>query len=410
VNNAALDTTPKVQRTSQRDASGSSENGYVGDSSAAKQPGGKRSTRNTGSGKKPALSEANDDQPSALFGKNPETKHSYKGKCRLCDERPYNDTSEIEGTVSASISVFGRSRLLFVGFPDSVASKLGNEIAKYGENARISKERPWGGCYEFSLKGDPWGAFKNGALNSVASQFMEGKTGLIVGDAGAEREEIFLRHMFRVMYLNGYSLTQVQQSIRSPGSFYYERSPNPPRGTMECITIGFHNPNRLRVTFAPEGFIDALESFLESMGLFEGERRKTQKAREKQEKQPLGGQASKSRRSKKEKPYAVEYKLSNLSWQMHHPWFSFARENRGNITHGKQMRVDLIKFLSKHGWKDMATIERAFRANDEGDEHVGTVWYYYKEENVPGESSEKKMGLAASMLQKVVGGSSKADA
>ena len=265
------------------------------------------------------------------------------------------NTPKEESPEFGSITLADRRRMLFCGFSDELASQLGNEIAKYGGRG-VERERKWGLGYEFKLIGDPWGQFKDAVLGDLT----ERQIGRVVGDLGAAREEKFLRHMFSVMHLNGYSLLLTSQMFESIGTFFFEKSPEPPNQPIETMTISFHSPNRLRLTCAPEKFIQAVERLLRENPRFKGARQKTQKPKEGD-------------------PPAVEYKIHDLSWNTWHVWFRWAPEKRVKVTKGRVFKLHLIRMLKGQGWKGLVTLDRGMRSARKGDEHVGSSWYYYKE-------------------------------
>lgn len=298
-----------------------------------------------------------------------------KGGCSLCSVSKDDQTSGVAMVRFAnsmntpkekppefgSITLADRRRMQFCGFSDELASQLGHEIAKYGGRG-VERERKWGLSYEFKLTGDPWGQFKDAVLGDLT----ERQIGRVVGDLGAAREEKFLRHMFSVMHLNGYSLLLTSQMFESIGTFFFEKSSKPPNQQIETMTISFHSPNRLRLTCAPEEFIQAVEKLLRQNPRFKGERQKTQKP-------------------KKDDLPAVEYKIPDLSWNTWHVWFRWAPEKRVKVTKGRVFQLNLIKLLKDQGWKGLVSLDRGMRTARKGDEHVGSSWYYYKEKSIHSE-------------------------
>jgi hypothetical protein len=350
--------------------SDSSAGGYFDPSSKDDKPIPKKSVR------KPAANN-NSSQAKSKTERHPQAHNegASNGGCSLCPVSKDDQTSGIamvrfansvntpkeKSPEFGSITLADRRRMQFCGFSDELASQLGNEIAKYGGRG-IERERKWRLSYEFKLIGDPWGQFKNATLGDLT----ERQIGRVVGDLGAAREEKFLRHMFNVMHLNGYSLHLTSQMFESIGTFFFEKSPKPPNQPIETMTISFHSPNRLRLTCAPEEFIPAVEKLLRRNPRFKGERQKTQKP-------------------KNDEPPAVEYKIPDLSRNTWHVWFRWAPEKRVKVTKGRVFKLDLIKLLKDQGWKGLVSLDRGMRTARKGDEHVGTSWYYYKEKSIHSE-------------------------
>ncbi|KAN0121751.1 hypothetical protein V8E51_000077 [Hyaloscypha variabilis] len=375
-----------------------------------KQPEPKKTARKTGSKKTiSSQTELNDEDHSQSHDQNGQSRDGC-GLCTVADDDRTSNNATIPHISSenetASVGLQGDRRIYITGLSDAFASYLGNEIAKYDGPARIQKERSWGESYEVKLKGDPWGSYKNHGMALAASLVAgDARTGQIAGDSGASREETFLRHMFRVMYTNGYSVSHMMQGIRSPGIFYFKKSATPPRGAIEVMTIAFHNPDRVRLTCAPQDFIDAVKSLLEKKYKFKGERKKTQKSREKLEQKQLSGEAKELKRHKVEASTAVEYVVGGGSWQFYHPYFTYAREKRSKVSNGVKFQIDLIDLTSEYGWKRVIEVYRGFRTADDGKTHVGNAWYFYREQDA---SKGKQVGFTEGILQRVVGGSSKA--
>ena len=374
-NNSALKaTTNKVSRqarSKREQKSGEREGDSFGGSSAGGHfdPNSKDDTPNPKkSVRKPAANNVS-SQAKSKTERHPQAQNDGASNpgCALCLLSKGNQTSAVvqfadsmntpkeKSPEFGSITLADRRRMQFCGFSDELASQLGHEIAQYGGRG-VERERKWGLGYEFKLVGDPWGQFKDAVLGDLT----ERQIGRVVGDLGAAREGKFLRHMFSVMHLNGYSLLLTSQMFESIGTFFFEKSPEPPNQPIETMTISFHSPNRLRLTCAPEKFTQAVERLLRENPRFKGARQKTQKPKEGD-------------------PPAVEYKISDLSWNTWHVWFRWAPEKRVKVTKGRVFKLHLIRMLKGQGWKGLVTLDRGMRSARKGDEHVGSSWYYYKE-------------------------------
>jgi hypothetical protein len=192
----------------------------------------------------------------------------------------------------------GYSTISLTGFSDKMARKLGNEIAQHAGTRGVRKERIWGYGYEFQLRGDPWG----GRKSDYESKLSAGCLGRVVGDGGVNKEQTFLRHLLEVMRRNGYTLHLANQALLH-GNFYFKKAPSLAKGTTEILTISFHEPNRLRLTCAPDELLGAVEDLLSEHPRFKGERKKTKKI-------------------SNGLPKSAEYKVPEVSWQ---PWHFFVQ-------------------------------------------------------------------------------------
>jgi hypothetical protein len=377
----------KTGQNSEARRGGFSDNGYSGP-----DPNGLERKSKPNSSTRKALISTISPQAKPIVENWPQAhkdERSPSDGCSMCPMAMDNQTSEsamVQFTKSpsmnksnhfGSITLQDRRHVQVCGFSDEFARHLGREIAKYGGRG-VEKERKWGLGYEFKLIGDPWGQFKSVALGGLAEQ----QIGRVIGDLGTSREEKFLRHMFRMMHLKGYSLHLASQQFWDIGTFYFEKSMGPPRSPLEVITVSFHNPNRLRLTCAPQTLIQAVEKLVEEKARkFRGERRKTQNP-------------------KKGEDPAVEYRISGLSWTTWHVWFRLAPEKRLKVTKGRAFKLDLMLVLKIQGWKPILCLDRGLRSSSAGDEHVGNSWYFSREQSP---ASGKKTGLAGTILQRVVG-------
>jgi hypothetical protein len=311
-------------------------------------------------------SDDNEPDPTKLALKSTANKSDRKPPTKkpLRNSTPKKDRKETVVNDFGSITLGaprllmkGHSILQFTGFSDKMASKLGKEIAQFLGAKGVSKERAWGFGYEFQLRGDPWG----GRKSQVGSTFAVEYLGQQVGDGGSGKEEIFLRHMFGVMHKNGYSLQLANQAIIH-GTFFFKKSPGLAKGAAEIITISFHDPNRLRFTCAPEGFLEAVKELLEEHPRFKGERKKTQKIKE-------------------GKPKSAEYKVPGVSWQPWHGYFKGVPEKRMKVTKARVIKLQLMEMLEDQGWKAIFSTDKSITGPGGEVDHVGNAWYYYRDRN-----------------------------
>jgi hypothetical protein len=249
----------------------------------------------------------------------------------------------------------GYSTILLTGFSNEMARKLGNEIAQHAGTRGVRKERVWGYGYEFQLRGDPWGGRKSEYKSKFSAEYLD----RLAGDGGANKEQTFILHLLEVMRRNGYTLHLANQALLH-GNFYFKQAPTLAKGTTEIMTIYFHEPNRLRLTCAPDEFLDAVEDLLSEHPRFKGERKKTQKDRN-------------------GVPKSVEYKVPEASWQ---PWHFFAQmfpEKRMRVTRGRAIKLELMNLLEEHGWKLVMSSDKPISSNNNRVENVGSTWYHYRD-------------------------------
>ncbi len=249
----------------------------------------------------------------------------------------------------------GYSTISLTGFSDKMARKIGNEIAQHAGTRGVRKERVWGYGYEFQLRGDPWGGRKSEYESKISAKCL----GRVVGDGGANKEQTFLRYLLEVMRQNGYILHLANQALLH-GNFYFKKAPTLAKGTTEMMTISFHEPNRLRLTCAPDELLDAVEDLLSEHPRFKGERKKIQKI--------TNGA-----------PKSAEYKFPEVSWQ---PWHFFVQafpEKRMRVSKARAIKLELMNLLEEHGWQPMLSSDKPISSNNDRAEHVGSTWYYYRD-------------------------------
>jgi hypothetical protein len=249
----------------------------------------------------------------------------------------------------------GYSTILLTGFSDKMARKLGNEIAQHAGTRGVRKERVWGYGYEFQLRGDPWGGRKSEYKSKLSAEYLD----RFVGDGGANKEQTFMLHLLEVMRRNGYTLHFANQALLH-GNFYFKKAPTLAKGATEVMTISFREPNRLRLTCAPDEFLDSVEDLLSQHPRFKGEPKKTQK-------NTYGVHKS------------AEYKVPEASWQ---PWHFFAQlfpEKRMRVSRARAIKLELMNLLEEHGWKPIMSSDKPISSNNNRVEHVGSTWYYYRD-------------------------------
>jgi hypothetical protein len=166
-------------------------------------------------------------------------------------------------------------------------------------------------------------------------------------------------HLLEVMRRNGYTLHFANQALLN-GNFYFKKAPTLAKVTTEVMTISFHEPNRLRLTCAPDEFLDSVEDLLSQHPRFKGERKKTQK-------------------STNGVPKSAEYKVPEASWQ---PWHFFAQifpEKRMRVSRARAIKLELMNLLNEHGWKPIMSSDKPISSNNNRFEHVGSTLYYYRD-------------------------------
>lgn len=396
--------------------------------SRSKTKASKKSTKNS----KPQASAKESTKPQSEAG-NSQKVHdpnaSLNDECEPCDSlQRTNQQTMLDGAIAKSVTFrdapkngtpkYGSitldldCRMQFSGFPDALASQIGNEIAKYG-GCGVKRERQWGLGYEFILRGDPWGDFKGRVLGVLAGDNL----GRVIGDGGATREERFFRHLFQVMHGKNYSLYLAQQGMKGGvGTYFFKKSSVPFKEDREYITISFHMPNRLRLTCAPEDFAEAVKSLLEKNPRFKGERDKTQRQRERTEKQKEKGakkqrekevkkQKARGHKNSNEEPPAVEYKIPGIAWSNWHHVFRWAPEKRMKVTAARKFRLDLLNLLEDQGWKEIHVADRDMRRGTEYEDHVPNAWYFYRE--ITGDKQQKALAALPSDAPRVDQGRAK---
>jgi hypothetical protein len=249
----------------------------------------------------------------------------------------------------------GYSTISLTGFSDKMARKLGNEIAQYAGTRGVRKERAWGYGYEFQLRGDPWGGRKSEYKSKLSAEYLD----RVVGDGATDKEQTFMLHLLEVMRRNGYTLHLANQALLH-GNFYFKKAPTLAKGTTETMTISFHEPNRLRLTCAPDEFLDSVEDLLSQHPRFKGECKKTQDI--------TNGV-----------PKSAEYKVPEASWQ---PWHFFAQmfpEKRMRVSRARAIKLELMNLLEEHGWKLIMSSDKSISSNNNRAAHFGSTWYYYRD-------------------------------
>jgi hypothetical protein len=376
----SLQALPKAERNSRaqrEDSSPDSPSVASSENSDEDEPVPKKSALKSTTNKSDGKPPANKSAPKPTANK-PGRKPNIKMPLRNSTPKKDRKETVVDGFGCITLGAWrwalqGYSRIQFTGFSDKVASKLGNEIAQFVGGKGVRKERQWGLGYEFQLRGDPWAGRKTFAETYTAMEF----TGRTFGDGGAAKEDIFLRHMFGVMHRNGYSLQLSNQNV-GYSSFFFKKSPSLAKGTAELMTISFHEPNRLRLTCAPEEFLDAVEGLLQEHPRFKGERKKTQKIKE-------------------GKPKSAEYKVLGAVWQPWHTWYRWAPEKRMKITKARVIRLQLMNLLEDQGWKPITSTDKSLTSEGGEIDHVGNTWYYYRDRNT---IKEKGLEFESSEPQK----------
>jgi hypothetical protein len=265
----------------------------------------------------------------------------------------------------------GYSTISLTGFSDKMARKLGKEIAQHAGTRGVRKERVWGYGYEFQLRGDPWGGRKSEYESKVSAEYL----GRVVGDGGANKEQTFLRHLLEVMRRNGYTLHLANQALLH-GNFYFKKAATLAKGTTEIMTISFHEPNRLRLTCAPDELLDAVEDLLSEHPRFKGERKKTKKI-------------------SNGVPKSAEYKVPEVSWQAWNFFVQAFPEKRMRVSKARAIKLELMNLLEEHGWKPIMSSDKPISSKNYRAEHVGSTWYYYRDRDTIKAKGEEVEGIGA---------------
>ncbi|CAJ2502280.1 Uu.00g096740.m01.CDS01 [Anthostomella pinea] len=217
--------------------------------------------------------------------------------------------SVVRAAPFASLSMHSFDRLRLLGFPSEIQQLVRQTLQAHWPRG-VQEERPYGGSYEFKLKGNPWRALSEDGVTArrLITRLLEA--------------------LFNVGWVLNLS-ADVSCKQRDIDTLIFRRQAAPP-SPCDWMCMYFTSGDRIRVIDAPHDFEAALKRML-------GAAVQTDKGY----------------------TYRGGYELKMRGW----PWRASGEETML----ARQMVLDMLSLLDEHGWSVYACVDQKEKPGGDND-------------------------------------------